>query len=166
MNKKVAVIMGSDSDFPVVSAGIKRLKALDIPFEVHVMSAHRSPDRAASFAASAAKEGFGGIIAAAGKAAHLAGVLAAYTTLPVIGIPMKTSDMGGLDSLLSTVQMPSGIPVAAVAINGADNAAILAAEILAVTDASLSEKLQDMKRQMAESVAKKDAALEKEIAAL
>lgn len=166
MNKKVAVIMGSDSDFPVVSAGIKRLKALDIPFEVHVMSAHRTPDRAASFAASAAKEGFGVIIAAAGKAAHLAGVLAAYTTLPVIGIPMKTSDMGGLDSLLSTVQMPSGIPVAAVAINGADNAAILAAEILAVTDASLSEKLQDMKRQMAESVAKKDAALEKEIAAL
>ena len=166
MNKKVAVIMGSDSDFPVVSAGIKRLKALDIPFEVHVMSAHRTPDRAASFAASAAKEGFGVIIAAAGKAAHLAGVLAAYTTLPIIGIPMKTSDMGGLDSLLSTVQMPSGIPVAAVAINGADNAAILAAEILAVTDASLSEKLQDMKRQMAESVAKKDAALEKEIAAL
>lgn len=166
MNKKVAVIMGSDSDFPVVSAGIKRLKALDIPFEVHVMSAHRTPDRAASFAASAAKEGFGVIIAAAGKAAHLAGVLAAYTTLPVIGIPMKTSDMGGLDSLLSTVQMPSGIPVATVAINGADNAAILAAEILAVTDASLSEKLQDMKRQMAESVAKKDAALEKEIAAL
>lgn len=166
MNKKVAVIMGSDSDFPVVSAGIKRLKALDIPFEVHVMSAHRTPDRAASFAASAAKKGFGVIIAAAGKAAHLAGVLAAYTTLPVIGIPMKTSDMGGLDSLLSTVQMPSGIPVAAVAINGADNAAILAAEILAVTDASLSEKLQDMKRQMAESVAKKDAALEKEIAAL
>ena len=166
MNKKVAVIMGSDSDFPVVSAGIKHLKALDIPFEVHVMSAHRTPDRAASFAASAAKEGFGVIIAAAGKAAHLAGVLAAYTTLPVIGIPMKTSDMGGLDSLLSTVQMPSGIPVAAVAINGADNAAILAAEILAVTDASLSEKLQDMKRQMAESVAKKDAALEKEIAAL
>lgn len=166
MNKKVAVIMGSDSDFPVVSAGIKRLKALDIPFEVHVMSAHRTPDRAASFAASAVKEGFGVIIAAAGKAAHLAGVLAAYTTLPVIGIPMKTSDMGGLDSLLSTVQMPSGIPVATVAINGADNAAILAAEILAVTDASLSEKLQDMKRQMAESVAKKDAALEKEIAAL
>ena len=166
MNKKVAVIMGSDSDFPVVSAGIKRLKALDIPFEVHVMSAHRTPDRAASFAVSAAKEGFGVIIAAAGKAAHLAGVLAAYTTLPVIGIPMKTSDMGGLDSLLSTVQMPSGIPVAAVAINGADNAAILATEILAVTDASLSEKLQDMKRQMAESVAKKDAALEKEIAAL
>lgn len=166
MSKKVAVIMGSDSDFPVVSAAIKRLKALDIPFETHVMSAHRTPDRAAFFAASATKEGFGVIIAAAGKAAHLAGVLAAYTTLPVIGIPMKTSDMGGLDSLLSTVQMPSGIPVATVAINGADNAAILAAEILALTDASLSEKLQDMKQQMAESVTKKDAALEKEIAAL
>ena len=166
MSKKVAVIMGSDSDFPVVSAAIKRLKALDIPFETHVMSAHRTPDRAASFAASATKEGFGVIIAAAGKAAHLAGVLAAYTTLPVIGIPMKTSDMGGLDSLLSTVQMPSGIPVATVAINGADNAAILAAEILVLTDASLSEKLQDMKQQMADSVTKKDAALEKEIAAL
>jgi len=166
MNKKVAVIMGSDSDFPVVSAAVKRLKALGIPCEVHVMSAHRTPGRAADFAASAVSEGFGVIIAAAGKAAHLAGVLAAYTTLPVIGIPMKTSDMGGLDSLLSTVQMPSGIPVASVAINGADNAAILAAQILAVSDAALAEKLQKMKEELAASVAKKDAALQEQTAAL
>ena len=160
MNKKVAVIMGSDSDFPVVSAGIKRLKALDIPFEVHVMSAHRTPDRAASFAASAAKEGFGVIIAAAGKAAHLAGVLAAYTTLPVIGIPMKTSDMGGLDSLLSTVQMPSGIPVATVAINGGANAGLLAAKILATSDPQLLDKLKAYSQELKSQVEAKDARLQ------
>ena len=162
MNKKVAVIMGSDSDFPVVSAGIKRLKALDIPFEVHVMSAHRTPDRAASFAASAAKEGFGVIIAAAGMAAHLGGVLAAHTTLPVIGIPIKSS-FDGLDALLATVQMPSGIPVATVAVNGAKNAAILALEILAVSDDALSAKLEKMKEDMAEEVRKKDAKLQQEV---
>ena len=160
MNKKVAVIMGSDSDYPVVSAAVKRLKTLEIPYEVHVMSAHRTPDRASAFASTAEEKGFGVIIAAAGKAAHLAGVLAAYTTLPVIGIPMKTSDMGGLDSLLSTVQMPSGIPVASVAINGADNAAILAAQILAIADPALSDKLKAMKQELAESVAQKDAALQ------
>lgn len=163
MNKKVAVIMGSDSDYPVVSVAVKRLKTLEIPYEVHVMSAHRTPDRASAFASTAEEKGFGVIIAAAGKAAHLAGVLAAYTTLPVIGIPMKTSDMGGLDSLLSTVQMPSGIPVASVAINGADNAAILAAQILAIADPALSDKLKAMKQELAESVAQKDAALQEEL---
>ena len=125
--KKVAVIMGSDSDFPVVTPAIKRLKEFGIPVEVRVMSAHRTPDAAASFSANAVKDGFGVIIAAAGKAAHLAGVLAAHTTLPVIGIPVKSSTLDGLDALLATVQMPSGIPVATVAIDGADNAVILAA---------------------------------------
>ena len=130
--KKVAVIMGSDSDFPTVSAAIKRLKALEIPVEVHVMSAHRTPHAAAEFAQNAVQNGFGVIIAAAGKAAHLGGVLAAHTTLPVIGIPIKSSTLDGLDALLATVQMPSGIPVATVAIDGADNAAILAAQMLAL----------------------------------
>lgn len=124
MSKKVAVIMGSDSDFPTVSPAIKRLKGFGIPVEVKVMSAHRTPDAAAEFSRTAREQGFGVIIAAAGKAAHLAGVLAAHTTLPVIGIPVKSSTLDGLDALLSTVQMPSGIPVATVAIDGADNAAI------------------------------------------
>ena len=164
--KKVAVIMGSDSDFPVVSPAIKRLKELGIPVEAHVMSAHRTPDAAAAFSANAAQNGFGVIIAAAGKAAHLGGVLAAHTTLPVIGIPVKSSTLDGLDALLATVQMPSGIPVATVAIDGADNAAILAAQMLALSDEALAARLLEMKKTMAEGVAKKDAALQEKVAAL
>ena len=164
--KKVAVIMGSDSDFPTVSAAIKRLKALEIPVEVHVMSAHRTPHAAAEFAQNAVQNGFGVIIAAAGKAAHLAGVLAAHTTLPVIGIPIKSSTLDGLDALLATVQMPSGIPVATVAIDGADNAAILAAQMLALSDETLAAKLLEMKQQMADGVAKKDAAIQEKVAEL
>lgn len=158
--KKVAVIMGSDSDFPTVSAAMKRLKALGIPFEAHVMSAHRTPQAACEFSSNAKANGFGVIIAAAGKAAHLAGVLAANTTLPVIGIPVKSSTLDGLDALLATVQMPSGIPVATVAIDGADNAAILAAQMLALSDDTLAAKLADMKKQMAEGVAQKDSAIQ------
>lgn len=164
--KKVAVIMGSDSDFPTVSAAVKRLKALEIPVEVHVMSAHRTPHAAAEFAQNAVKNGFGVIIAAAGKAAHLGGVLAAHTILPVIGIPIKSSTLDGLDALLATVQMPSGIPVATVAIDGADNAAILAAQMLALSDETLAEKLLDMKQQMADGAAKKDAAIQEKVAEL
>lgn len=161
--KKVAVIMGSDSDFPTVSAAIKTLKKYDIPVEVHVMSAHRTPEAAAEFAGKAAAEGFGVIIAAAGKAAHLAGVLAAHTILPVIGIPIKSSTLDGLDALLATVQMPKGIPVATVAIDGADNAALLAVQMLAVYDTALAEKLEEMKKEMAEEVARKDEALQDKI---
>lgn len=164
--KKVAVIMGSDSDFPTVSAAIKRLKALEIPVEVHVMSAHRTPHAAAEFAQNAVQNSFGVIIAAAGKAAHLGGVLAAHTTLPVIGIPIKSSTLDGLDALLATVQMPSGIPVATVAIDGADNAAILAAQMLALSDETLAAKLLEMKQQMADGVAKKDAAIQEKVAEL
>lgn len=164
--KKVAEIMGSDSDFPTVSAAIKRLKALEIPVEVHVMSAHRTPHAAAEFAQNAVQNGFGVIIAAAGKAAHLGGVLAAHTTLPVIGIPIKSSTLDGLDALLATVQMPSGIPVATVAIDGADNAAILAAQMLALSDETLAAKLLEMKQQMADGVAKKDAAIQEKVAEL
>ncbi len=166
MSKKVAVIMGSDSDLPVVAPAIKRLKALGIPFEAHVMSAHRTPEEAAAFSASAAEKGFGVLIAAAGKAAHLGGVLAAHTTLPVIGIPVKSSTLDGLDALLATVQMPAGIPVATVAIDGADNAAVLAAQILALSDEDLAGKLAAMKRDMQEGVAKKDAALQQKLAEL
>ena len=157
--KKAAVVMGSDSDFPVVSAAVKKLKAFGIDVETRVLSAHRTPEEAAEFSRRAAEDGFGVLIAAAGKAAHLAGVLAAYTTLPVIGIPMKSSALDGLDALLSTVQMPSGIPVATVAIDGAENAAILAAQILAVGDGELTRKLEDMKKEMREKVAKRDAAV-------
>ena len=161
--KKVAVIMGSDSDLPVVSKAVNKLKAFGIPAEVHVMSAHRTPAAAMDFAWHAASNGFGVIIAAAGKAAHLAGVLAAHTTLPVIGIPIKSSTLDGLDSLLSTVQMPSGIPVATVAIDGAENAAILAAQILAVDDAELQEQLKAMKREMESAVLEKDRKLSEEL---
>lgn len=164
--KKVAVIMGSDSDFPVVSSAVKRLKSFGIPTEVHVMSAHRTPEAASKFSSSARENGFGVIIAAAGKAAHLAGVLAAHTTVPVIGIPVKSSTLDGLDALLATVQMPSGIPVATVAIDGADNAAILAAQILSLSDETLAQKLAEMKVQMAEGVAKKDEALQAKVAEL
>lgn len=163
MIKKAAVIMGSDSDFPVVEAAISRLKRFGIPVEAHIMSAHRTPERAAAFAAGAVENGFGVIIAAAGKAAHLAGVLAAHTTLPVIGIPVKSSALDGLDALLATVQMPPGIPVATVAIDGADNAGILAAQILALSDASLADKLADMKRDMQEKVEEKDRELQKKL---
>lgn len=161
--KKVAVIMGSDSDLPVVRGCIKTLKELGIPVEAHVMSAHRTPALAAEFASGAAANDFGVIIAAAGKAAHLAGALAAQTTLPVIGIPIKSSTLDGLDALLSTVQMPKGIPVATVAIDGADNAAILAAQILAVSDTALADKLMAMKKQMADAVIKKDLKMQAEV---
>ena len=142
MVRKVAVIMGSDSDWPVVKGACAQLKALDIPFEAHILSAHRTPAEAAAFARSAKANGFGVILCAAGMAAHLAGAFAANTTLPVIGIPMKGGAMDGLDALLATVQMPSGIPVATVALNGAKNAAYLAAAILAVADDDLAAKLE------------------------
>ncbi|MBR7083906.1 MAG: 5-(carboxyamino)imidazole ribonucleotide mutase [Oscillospiraceae bacterium] len=166
MSKKVAVIMGSDSDFPVVQNAITKLKAFGIPYEVHVLSAHRTPVEAAAFAKQAAEKDFGVIIAAAGKAAHLAGVLAAETVLPVIGIPIKSSALDGMDALLSTVQMPPGIPVATVGIDGAANAAILAVQILALSDLSLTEDLQKMKADMAEGVKKKDIAVQKMVEAL
>jgi 5-(carboxyamino)imidazole ribonucleotide mutase len=161
--KKVAVIMGSDSDLTVVSGAIKQLKAFNIPFEAHVISAHRTPYEAEQFAKKARDNGFGVIIAAAGKAAHLGGVLAAYTTLPVIGLPIKSSTMDGIDSLLSIVQMPPGVPVATVAIGGAQNAAILAAQILGVADEEIAEKLKTYKNDMADKVRAKDKELQKEI---
>ena len=164
--KKVAIIMGSDSDFPIVSGAVKTLDQYGVPFEVHVMSAHRMPEEAAEFSANAGKNGFGVIIAAAGKAAHLAGVLAAHTTLPVIGIPIKSSTLDGLDALLATVQMPKGIPVATVAIDGADNAAILAVQMLALSDEALAEKLEDEKLAMKNGVEKKDAAIQEKVAEL
>ena len=157
--KKVAVIMGSDSDLPVVGKAIDKLGDFGVPVEVHVMSAHRTPEAAAAFSASAADKGFGVILAAAGKAAHLAGVLAAHTVLPVIGIPVKSSTLDGLDALLSTVQMPSGIPVATVAIDGAENAALLAVQMLALSDETLKNRLIAMKKTMAEGVLAKDKAL-------
>lgn len=164
--KKVAIIMGSDSDLPVVKPAVEKLKSFGVPVEAHVMSAHRTPEAASEFAAHAAENGFGVIIAAAGKAAHLGGVLAAHTTIPVIGIPIKSSTLDGLDALLATVQMPSGIPVATVAINGAENAAILAVQMLALSNQELADKLADMKQQMKDAVAKKDAKLQEELAAL
>ena len=157
--KKVAVIMGSDSDLPVLKGAFEQLKKLGIPFEAHVYSAHRTPAEAAAFATFARESGFGVLIAAAGKAAHLAGALAAQTTLPVIGIPVKSSTLDGLDALLSTVQMPSGMPVATVAIDGAANAALLAAQILAVEDETLAEKLLAMRKAQHDAVIAKDAAL-------
>jgi 5-(carboxyamino)imidazole ribonucleotide mutase len=161
--KKVAVIMGSDSDLPVVSEALKQLKAFGIPFEARVISAHRTPAQAEKFASSAIENGFGVIIAAAGKAAHLGGVLAAYTTLPVIGLPIKSSTMDGLDSLLSIVQMPDGIPVATVAIGGAKNAAILAAQMLAISDEALAERLKAFKAEMAAAVIEKDKKIQSEV---
>jgi 5-(carboxyamino)imidazole ribonucleotide mutase len=161
--KKAAIIMGSDSDLPVVEPAIRRLKDFGIPFEAHIISAHRTPQKAAEFAHNACGAGFGVIIAAAGKAAHLAGVLAANTTLPVIGIPVKSSALDGLDALLSTVQMPAGIPVACVAVDGAENAGILAAQILALDDEALAEKLVLMKRDMAAKVEEKDRLLQEKI---
>ncbi|MBQ1838061.1 MAG: 5-(carboxyamino)imidazole ribonucleotide mutase [Ruminococcus sp.] len=164
--KKVAIIMGSDSDFPVVSKAVLKLKEFNIPYEVHVMSAHRTPDAAINFSANAKQNGFGVIIAAAGMAAHLAGVLAAKTTLPVIGIPCKSAQLDGMDALLATVMMPTGIPVATVAVDGAANAAILAAEILALSDEKLAEKLEKMKADMEQGVALKDAAMQVKVESL
>ena len=161
--KKVAVIMGSDSDWPVVKNACAQLKAWGIPFEAHVMSAHRTPQQAAAFAKAARQNGFGVLICAAGMAAHLAGAFAANSTLPVIGIPMKGGAVDGLDALLSTVQMPSGIPVATVAINGAKNAAVLAAQILAVSDEALAEKLDAQRVEMAQQIAAKEARLQAEL---
>lgn len=164
--KKVAIIMGSDSDWPVLKAAAAQLKGWDIPFEVRVMSAHRTPDAAAAFARAAGENGFGVLIAAAGMAAHLAGALAAHTTLPVIGVPVKGGAADGLDALLSTVQMPGGIPVATVALNGAKNAAVLAAQILAVSDERLAAVLRADREKMAQAIAEKDAAIRAEAGAL
>ena len=155
--------MGSDSDLPGVSGAIKQLKTFGIPFEAHVISAHRTPYQAEEFSKNARDNGFGVIIAAAGKAAHLAGVIAAYTSLPVIGLPMKSSTLDGLDSLLSIVQMPSGVPVATVAIGGAQNAALLAAQILGVYDEEIAEKLYNFKSEMAAKVIAKDKELQDDI---
>jgi 5-(carboxyamino)imidazole ribonucleotide mutase len=162
MSKKVAVVMGSDSDLSVMEQAVDKLKQFGIPFEVRIISAHRTPAAAEQFASHAAKNGFGVIIAGAGKAAHLGGVLAAYTTLPVIGVPIQTSMMGGLDSLLSMVQMPSGIPVATVAVNGAANAGILAAQMLAIGDEALTARLAAFKEEMAAAVEAKDAKIQKQ----
>lgn len=161
--KKVAVIMGSDSDWPVVQGACAQLKEFGIPYEAHILSAHRTPAAAAEFAQNARKNGFGVLICAAGMAAHLAGAIAANTTLPVIGIPMKGGAMDGLDALLATVQMPSGIPVATVAINGAKNAAVLAAQILAAANDELADKLEEARRKMAEQIAEKEAKLQAEL---
>jgi 5-(carboxyamino)imidazole ribonucleotide mutase len=159
--KKVGIIMGSDSDLPVVEKAMTTLDELAVPYEVHIYSAHRTPEQAREFSLNARKNGFGAIIAAAGKAAHLAGSIAANTTLPVIGIPVKSSTLDGLDALLSTVQMPGGIPVATVAIDGAKNAALLAAQIIAVEDPALAEKLDALRKSDAEAVLEKDAAVRK-----
>ena len=163
MVRKVAVIMGSDSDWPVVKGACAQLKALDIPFEAHILSAHRTPAEAAAFAKSAKANGFGVILCAAGMAAHLAGAFAANTTLPVIGIPCKGPCLDGIDALLSTVMMPSGIPVATVAVNGGVNAALLSAQILAVEDAELAAKLDARRAADAAKVLEKDAALQAEL---
>ena len=157
--KKVAVIMGSDSDLPVVEKAVGVLDEYGVPYEVHVYSAHRTPVEARDFAVNARANGFGAVIAAAGKAAHLAGAIAANTTLPVIGIPVKSSTLDGLDALLSTVQMPSGIPVATVAIDGAANAALLAVQILAVSDEELAAKLSDARAKAAKTVLAKNQAV-------
>ena len=161
--KKVAVIMGSDSDLPVLESCFQTLRKLNIPYEAHVYSAHRTPGAAGAFAASAREKGFGVIIAAAGKAAHLAGALAAASTLPVIGIPVKSSTLDGLDALLSTVQMPSGIPVATVAIDGAQNAALLAAQMLAIYDGELAARLDELRREMEAATLEKDRALREKL---
>lgn len=158
--KKIAIVMGSDSDLPVVEKAITTLKDYGVPFEVHVFSAHRTPDAAAEFAMNARKNGFGAIIAAAGKAAHLAGAIAARTTLPVVGIPVKSSNLDGVDALLSTVQMPSGMPVATVAIDGAVNAALLCIEMLAVTDEELAVKLDKAREEGTKKVLAKNKEIE------
>lgn len=161
--KKIGIVMGSDSDLPVVQKAVDTLKALDIPYEVHIYSAHRTPVEARDFALSAREKGFGAIIAFAGMAAHLAGAIAANTTLPVIGVPCKSSVLDGMDALLSTVQMPSGIPVATVAIGGGANAALLAAQIIAVEDKALADKLDAKRQSDAAAVLAKDRALQDSI---
>lgn len=158
--KKVAIIMGSDSDLPVVEKAIDTLKSFEVPTEVHIFSAHRTPDEAAAFAAGARENGFGAIIAAAGKAAHLAGALAARTTLPVVGIPIQSEDLRGVDALLSTVQMPSGIPVATVAINGAVNAALLCVQMLSISDPVLADKLDQLRAEGTDKVLEKNRKIE------
>ena len=160
--KKVGIVMGSASDLPIVKKAIDMLVYFDIPYEVHVYSAHRTPDEASDFASSAKERGFGVLIAAAGMAAHLAGVVASRTTLPVIGIPCKSTNLDGMDALLATVQMPTGIPVATVAIDGAGNAALLAAEILALSDEALADKLIAKRKADTEAVLKKNAEIEAE----
>ena len=157
--KKVGIVMGSDSDLPIIQKAVDTLRSLDIPFEVHIYSAHRTPIEARDFAINARENGFGVMIAAAGMAAHLAGAIAANTTLPVIGIPCKSSVLDGMDALLSTVQMPTGIPVATVAINGGANAALLAAQILAVSDTELAQKLDTKRVSDAQAVLQKDAGI-------
>ncbi len=160
--KKIAIIMGSDSDLPIVKKAIDMLEQFAVPYEVHVFSAHRTPEESAAFSKSARANGFGAIIAAAGMAAHLAGAIAANTTLPVIGIPVSSANLGGIDALLSTVQMPTGIPVATVAVNGAANAALLCIEILAVEDKGLAEKLDAKRKADYETVLLKNAKIEEE----
>lgn len=161
--KKVAIVMGSDSDAPVMAKAVKVLESYDIPYEVHVYSAHRTPMQAAEFATNAKDNGFGVVIAGAGMAAALAGVLAAHTTLPVIGVPLKSAVLEGTDALLATVMMPSGIPVATVAIDGSKNAAYLAAEIIALSDESLAEKIAEDRKKQSEAVLKKDAGIQEKI---
>ncbi len=163
--KKVGIVMGSDSDLPVVEKAMATLESFGVPYEAHVFSAHRTPVEARDFALSARENGFGAIIAAAGMAAHLAGALAANTTLPVIGIPVKSKYLDGIDALLSTVQMPTGIPVATVAIDGAANAALLSIQMLAISDAELAKKLDDKRRVDAAAVLEKDKALAAKLAA-
>ena len=158
--KKIGIIMGSDRALPIIEKAINTLKAFDVPFEVHVFSAHRTPEQARDFSLNARKNGFGAIIAAAGMAAHLAGAIAANTTLPVIGIPVKSGNLNGVDALLSTVQMPSGIPVATVAIDGAVNAALLCIEILAVSDSDLAEKLDNKRKTDSANVLEKNKKIE------
>ena len=161
--KKVGIIMGSDSDRPIIEKAVSTLKDLGIPCQIHVFSAHRTPEEARAFALTARENGFGVLIAAAGMAAHLAGAIAANTTLPVIGIPCKSANLDGIDALLSTVQMPSGIPVATVAINGGVNAALLSAQILALSDETLSEKLQALRDRAKETVLEKDRKISEEL---
>ena len=161
--KKVGIVMGSDSDLPILRKAMDTLDSLGIPYEAHVYSAHRTPEQARDFALHARENGFGAMIAAAGMAAHLAGAIAACTTIPVIGIPCKSTNLDGIDALLSTVQMPSGIPVATVAINGAVNAALLAAQIIAVSDKALADKLDAKRAADAAKVLEKDAALQLEL---
>ncbi len=164
--KKVGIIMGSDSDLPIIKKATDMLDSLEVPYEVHIYSAHRTPVEARDFAVNARANGFGALIAAAGMAAHLAGAIAANTTLPVIGIPCKGGMMDGLDALLSTVQMPTGIPVASVAINGGANAALLAAQIIAVEDSTLAARLDAKRAKDAAAVLEKDAAVLTKLAAL
>ncbi len=161
--KKIGIIMGSDSDFPTVKKAIDTLQQFNVPYEVHVFSAHRTPEQAKQFSVNARKNGFGAIIAAAGMAAHLAGAIAANTTLPVIGIPIKSGYLNGIDALLSTVQMPSGIPVATVAIDGAVNAALLCLQILSVSDTQLAEQLDEKRKADAQKVLEKDLAITEQL---